>query len=149
MIATPKYQLSMAGIPIMIGTLSGEAALLCRLALNFSNHLNPAHPHFGKREPLSAQILKPRPEAASVFAVRVAVREFLGTVAEYASSVPGGTDDLWIRWNIFCIHRFVCSEAPISPFWSTFLWLLAVILSCSCFSGWEIVYYRWNRSQNG
>jgi len=42
-------------------------------ALNFPNHLNPAHPPFEKRDPLSAQILEARPEAAGVFAVRVAV----------------------------------------------------------------------------
>jgi len=54
--------------------LAGEVALLCRHALNFPNHLNPAHPHLEKREPLSAQILEPRPETAGIFAVRVAVR---------------------------------------------------------------------------
>jgi len=91
MIATPKYRLSMAGIPIVIGTLSGEAPLLCRHALNFPNHLNPAHPHFGEREPLSAQILESRPEAAGVFAVRVAVRDcenyFLKTLIPLPPSI--------------------------------------------------------------
>ena len=81
--------------PLALGASAGEAALLCRHALNFPNHLNPAHPHLVKREPLSAQILESRPEAAGVFAVRVAVREFSATAVEYASRVPGGTGGLW------------------------------------------------------
>jgi len=56
------------------GALADETALLCRHALNFPEQVESAHPHFGKREPLSAQVFEVRPEAAGVFAGRVAVR---------------------------------------------------------------------------